>query len=134
MILTFKPVISHGMILMRTYLHMIGAKNSGTRVQTECFNPSTASHDITAPFVPLKDKNFIKIESRPQREKNNLARRRRRVNKLLQSVTSPARKERFYKELIEIEKKLQKLYKQSSQYKEKKAIDSIKHNPKYFYS
>ena len=97
---------------------MTGAKSSETRLQTKGSDHSTASRMTWQHHLY---KNAIKKESRTQRERNNLVWWRRRVNKFLQSVTSPARKERFYKELIELEKKLQKLYKQSSEYKEKKA-------------
>ena len=49
-------------------------------------------------------------------------------------ITSPATKEKLYKELIQIEVKLQKLYKESDEYKEKKACEAIKENYKFFFS
>ena len=64
----------------------------------------------------------------------NLARRRRRINKRYTQIISPATKEKLYKELIQIEVKLQKLYKESDEYKEKKACEAIKENYKFFFS
>ena len=64
----------------------------------------------------------------------NLARRRRRINKRYQRITSPSTKDKLYKELIQIEVKLQKIYKESDEYKEKKACEAIKENSKFFFS
>ena len=52
----------------------------------------------------------------------------------MRTISSPARKESLNKELIQAEVKLQKLYKQSNAYHEKKAVEAIKENVKYFYS
>ena len=83
--------------------------------------------------VPLRSLRRPK-KSRTKREKYNLTRRRRRINKQLQRVTSPSRKNSLHKELIQIEVKLYKLQESSSAFKEKKAIEAIKNNVKYFYS
>ena len=83
--------------------------------------------------VPLRTLRRKK-KSRAKREKYNLTRRRRRINKQLQRITSPSRKKSLHKELIQIEVKLYKLQESSSAYKEKKAIEAIKNNVKYFYS
>ena len=64
----------------------------------------------------------------------NLARRRRRINKRYQRITSPAGKAKLYKELIQIEVKLQKLQNDNIEYNEKKACEAIKDNFKYFFS
>ena len=79
-------------------------------------------------------KRKVKNASRQKRQQINLARRRRRVNKRYQRITSPAGKAKLYKELIQIEVKLQKLQNDSNEYKERKACEAIKDNFKYFFS
>ena len=66
-----------------------------------------------------KDQTKKKI-SKQKRLSMNLARRRRRINKRYQRVTSPATKDKLYKELIQIEVNLQQMYKESDEYKKKK--------------
>ena len=83
--------------------------------------------------VPLREQKAKKL-SKQKRIHMNLARRRRRVNKQYQRSTSQTRKDKLYKELIQIEVKIQKLQQQSEEYQEKKACESIKNNSKYFFS
>ena len=61
-------------------------------------------------------------------------RRRNRINKQILRITSPKRKEKLKLELIDIESKLNKSRKKSKYLEEIKAIETIKKNPKYFYS
>ena len=63
-----------------------------------------------------------------------MTRRRRRINRRLIKITSESTKLKLQIELVEIEHKLQKLYKNSANFKEKKAVDAIKKNPKFFFS
>ena len=74
-----------------------------------------------------------KISSIP-RERKNLMRRRSRINKRMLKVTSPTKKEKLKTELLDIEVKLYKSRKKTKFAEEKKAISSIKKNPKFFYS
>ena len=89
---------------------------------------------ICSDHVPSKLDSNKKIKNKFFYQKRNLTRRRRRIHELLTRIKSPNRKEKLYKELHLLEKKLQKLYKDSRSNMEHKAINSIKENPKYFYS
>ena len=60
--------------------------------------------------------------------------RRAGVNKRLLKVTSPSLKEKLSNEFTQIEIELQKSRKQSRWFEEKKAINAIKKNSKYFYA
>ena len=68
------------------------------------------------------------------REKENLKRRKRRINKQLCNAKSPAKKDRLFKRLVDEEVKLQKLAKQTNMFYEQKAVNAIKENAKYFFS
>ena len=89
------------------------------------------TYQIVSDNAPLKTFSDKKI-SKTERESRNLTRRRRRINKYLLRITSPQRIKKFHSEHICIEQKLQNLYKNFKIYKEYKAIDAIKSNPKYF--
>ena len=49
-------------------------------------------------------------------------------------ITSPSLKQKLNRELLQIEKDLQKSYKSTAMHIEGKAIEAIRTNPKYFYS
>ena len=83
--------------------------------------------------IPLR-KNNTKSQSRQAREIYNLRRRKRRINRQLVNITSTARKQSLFSELIQVEVKLQKLLKNSAKYQEEKAVEAIKGNSKYFFS
>ena len=68
------------------------------------------------------------------RTRRILMRRRCKVNKQLSAVRSDSRRIKLEEEAREIEKKLQKSYKQEHTDMEGKAVQSIKSNPKYFFS
>ena len=70
--------------------------------------------------VPARD-NKKKI-SKQKKMLANLARRRRRINKQYQRITSPARKTKLYNELIQIEVQLQKIHGESTEYQGKKPV------------
>ena len=92
--------------------------------------------EISTEFVPVKSKldNTNPRKSKVVYYRRNLTRRRRRIHKILSKITSPTRKEKLTKEVLQIEKDLQKSYKDSAAYKEEKALHAIKKNPKFFYS
>ena len=81
--------------------------------------------EATKDHVPERQKKATKI-SKQKRQQINLARRRRRINKRYQRITSPSGKEKLYKELIQIEVKLQRLQKDCNEYKEKKHVRQSK--------
>ena len=83
--------------------------------------------------VPQRKKPLSK-RNRVTRLKNNLKRRKKRINSQLRNHPSLARRNNLYSELIQVEVKLQKLCKESNLYHENKAVDAIKENVKYFYS
>ena len=85
-------------------------------------------------FIPAKLKHKLFAKSTTTRYRRNLTRKRRRIHKILSKVTSQNRKDKLTLELIQIEKDLQRSYKNSKDYNEQKALDAIKSNSKYFYS
>ena len=92
-------------------------------------------YNIVEKHVPLRSKSTnTHKKSQFQKLRLNLSRRRRRVNKLLLRVTSPSRKLKLKRELVDIEVKLQNIYKDESENQENLAVNAIKINPKYFYS
>ena len=91
-------------------------------------------YEICSKFVPKRKGPANKAKSKAQRLRQNLTRRRRRVRKLIINCSSPSRKARLNAELIDIEKQLQKSFRQSTTFQEKKAVAAIKDNPKYFFS
>jgi len=93
----------------------------------------TKTLEATKNTVPDRQKTGKKVNNK-KRQQMNLARRRRRINKRYQRITSPAGKAKLYKELIQIEVKLQKLQNDNIEYNEKKACEAIKDNFKYFFS
>ena len=89
---------------------------------------------IAAEFVPAKTSSEKKHASRVQRHRKALIMRRRRIVKRLTRITSPTQIQTLRLELLTIEKSLQKSYRDSAEYAEQKAVDSIKKNAKFFYS
>ena len=89
---------------------------------------------IAKKFVPEKQNSNYFKKSKPERERRNLTRRRRRIHRHLIKVTSPSRKNSLNEELLDIEVKLQKSYNEKAKLSEEKAINAIKTNSKYFYS
>ena len=83
-------------------------------------------------YVP-ENKASSKGLSKVQRFRRKLCRRRRRINKSLVHVTAPQRKHNLTQEVLDIEKKLIKSYKEENEYEENKAVGSIKKNAKYFF-
>ena len=62
-----------------------------------------------------------------------VTRRRHKLTKQLTQVKSPIAKSKIDSELLQIEKDLQKSFKNSHYHMEQKAVEAIKSNPKYFF-
>ena len=89
---------------------------------------------VTAESVPVKTAADRRKLDKVHRYRRSLTNRRRRINKRLTRMTSPAQISKLHAELLEIEKMLQRSHRESEDYMENKAVESIKVNPKYFYS
>ena len=96
-------------------------------IYSECYKASTE-------HVPEKTIAETKKSTKVERYRKSLTNRRRRIVRRLTRLTSPSKKNKLTQEILEIEKKLQKSYQDSETYMENKAVESIKVNPKYFYS
>ena len=84
--------------------------------------------------VPLRQNNGqIKI-SKIERYRRTLTKRRRKITKRFVKCRSQNQKSKITKELLEIEKKLQKSFRESKTHIEEKAVQAIKTNSKYFFS
>ena len=88
--------------------------------------------DICEKHIPKK-KPSSKTGSKTSRFRKKLCRRRRRINKLITRVTSPQGKKKLSDEILDIERKLMKSYKDQNTFEENKAVSAIKKNKKYFF-
>ena len=84
--------------------------------------------------IPIKKNSTSKKHPRIVRHRRTLIKRRRKLTKRLSKCTSPIRKSKITQELLEIEKKLQKSFRESQSHMEGKAVEAIKTNSKYFFS
>ena len=84
-------------------------------------------------YIPIK-KSFNKNGYRIPRDRRILMRRRRKLVKRLSHTFSPKRLNEIKENLTEIELQLQLSHKRSRKADESKAVNSIKVNPKYFFS
>ena len=87
---------------------------------------------VATNHVPTR-KRHSHSGNRIPRERRNLMRRRRRITEQLRKTTSEARRKKLKTEAKEIEKKLQKSYRQSQEHSENKAVSAIKKNVKFLY-
>ena len=93
--------------------------------------------EIVKEVIPLKwQSNGTKSSKahRIPRHRRNLMRTQRKINIQVASYHSDSRHNALNKRLIEIEKQLQASHKAQSEAEEKKAIEKISSNSKYFYS
>ena len=93
--------------------------------------------EIVMEVIPLKwQSNGTKSRKAHgiPRHRRNLMRTRRKINIQLASCHSESRRNALNKRLIEIEKQLQTSHKAQSEAEEKKAVEKISSNSKYFYS
>ena len=93
----------------------------------------TKCHEASISCVPERVLTEEIKSTRAKRARKALANRRRRIVKRLITVKSPATRDKLSAEMIDIEKKLQKSYRESEIYMEEKAVEAIKENPKFFY-
>ena len=84
-------------------------------------------------YVPKKSSSFSPYKKQ-SRQRKLLLRRRRKVNNHLQKYLTQSQRLKYQKELTEIEKNLQRLYKSDSLENERKATKAIKKNSKYFFN
>ena len=92
--------------------------------------------DISKRHVPLKRRSQA-TSRKPQnipRHRRNFMRTRRRIQKQILSTLSESRKQALRRRLIEIEKQLQSSYAAEKETEERKAVDKIRSNSKYFFS
>ena len=87
---------------------------------------------VATNHVPTR-KRHSHSGNRIPRERRNLMRRSRRITEQLRKTTSEARRKKLKTEAKEIEKKVQKSYRQSQEHSENKAVSAIKKNVKFFY-
>ena len=80
-----------------------------------------------------KKKPSSKTGSKTSRFRKKLCRKRGRINKLITRVTSPQGKKKLSDEILDIERKLMKSYKDQNTFEENKAVSPIKKNKKYFF-
>ena len=91
--------------------------------------------DICNDFVPLKRlKDKSESKNLIPRDRRILMRTRRRINIQLSKLISEQRRDHLKKKRIEIEKSLQKSLQNEADHEEKKALEYIKTNPKYFFA
>ena len=91
-------------------------------------------YNVCMEKVPLRQNNGqIKI-SKIERYRRTLTKRRRKITKRFVKCRSQNQKSKITKELLEIEKKLQKSFRESKTHIEEKAVQAIKTNSKYFFS
>lgn len=88
---------------------------------------------ICAKYTPKKTSSLKPKKQKYSREKKILLRRQRKIKNQIKTCTAH-RKSKFQKELIDIEKKLQKSYKTHQLENEQKATKAIKANSKYFFN
>ena len=89
--------------------------------------------EIGGAHAPKKKSDKSKKHLIP-RDRRILMRRRRKITKQLRIHQPPSRKKTLDNELISIEEKLQESYNKSHDFQERKAIQAIKRNPKYFFT
>ena len=91
--------------------------------------------DISKKHVPLKRPTSTTNRSKTiPRHRTKLMRARRRIQKQSVATHSEARKQALRKRLIEIEKKLQSSHSTEKEMEERKAVERINSNSKYFFS
>ena len=89
-----------------------------TTFYRECFK-------VTAESVPVKTEADRRKLDKVHRYRRSLTNRRRRINKRLTRMTSPAQISKLHAELLEIEKMLQRSHRESEDYMENKAVEVL---------
>lgn len=92
-------------------------------------------NSVATLHVPLRRKyTATSNSSRIPSERKNLMRKRTRKTSQLHGTNSAVKKQKITDELISIEKALIYSYQKSREDEEKKAVEAITRNPKYFFS
>ena len=92
--------------------------------------------DIAQKWVP-SNKRSSKNRSKAQRiprYRRSLMRKRTRLNKKYVSARNEARRNALLTQLIDTEKQLSKSHEEQRDFEEKKAVENIKKNPKFFFT
>ncbi|XP_066936771.1 uncharacterized protein [Clytia hemisphaerica] len=90
--------------------------------------------DVCRGRIPVRTTKDTRKKSKVERYRRSLTKRRRKITKQFLKCTSQSKKSKITKELLTIEKDLQKSFRDSKCYVENIAINSIKKNSKYFFA
>ena len=90
--------------------------------------------NIASHHAPQKRSTAPSRKSKIPREMRILMRHRTKVNKQLTKNQPSTKRKELMDELVDIELKLQDSYRRSTSAQEQKAVESIKQNPKYFFT
>ncbi|XP_066935006.1 uncharacterized protein [Clytia hemisphaerica] len=90
--------------------------------------------DVCRGRIPVRTTKDTRKKSKVERYRRSLTKRRRKITKQFLKCMSQSKKTKITKELLTIEKDLQKSFRDSKCYVENIAINSIKKNSKYFFA
>ena len=104
-----------------------------TTTMMEHFN--SVCYSIASKWIPKrKQPPGVTTKRRIPRHRKALMRKRTRLNKQLITSTSLIKKDAVLRKLIDVEKLLTKSHEEQREFEERKAIEKIKVNPKFFFS
>ena len=91
-------------------------------------------YEVCSAHIP--ERKSLDRSGKPKipRDRRILMRKRKRANDKLKLSLSESRRKKFERQLVNIELLLQKSHNDSRSFREEKALDAIKKNPKYFFS
>ena len=124
-------------ILLRLSQHNWIRELQGLSVEAMLSRFSSVCLSVSREFTPLKKhvlRSSPKKRSLIPRHRRILMRKRRRLKMQLLKANSEARCNSISRSLIEIEIKIQDSLRRQSEFEEQKAVESIKRNPKYFFT
>eukprot|EP00111_Clytia_hemisphaerica_P012670 TCONS_00037267-protein len=90
--------------------------------------------DVCRGRIPVRTTKDTRKKSKVERYRRSLTKKRRKITKQFLKCTSQSKKTKITKELLTIEKDLQKSFRDSKCYVENIAINFIKKNSKYFFA
>ena len=91
-------------------------------------------HEVCEKHIPQRKSLNRSGKPKIPRDRRILMRKRKKISDQLKLNLSDARKAKLNRKLVNIEVSLQESHKASKSMREKKAIQAIKNNPKYFFS
>lgn len=124
-------------ILLRLSQHNWVRDFQGLNVEAMLAKFSSVCLTISKEFTPLKKhvfRSYAKKQRFIPRHRRILMRKRRRLKIQLLRANTEARRNSITRNLIEVEIKIQDSLKHQSEFEEQKAVESIKRNPKYFFT